>query len=94
MSCAGTFKMLRGEYEQYVSRERGQTLATLGEIGFVSFPCTDCGDTSCLGWGHVRVPENGAGEIVILDIIGRGVARDDIHPIGGRSTETKFGRGR
>jgi hypothetical protein len=77
------FPVSRREYETFVARERGQTAETLAEIGMVTFPCTDCGDSGCLGWGCVIVPQNGAGEEVLLQIESRGVPRTEIHAFGG-----------
>lgn len=92
MSCAALFPMSRGEYEQHVARSRGQTMRVMGEIGWVSFPCTDCGDASCLGYGAVLIPDDDSGEIVLLSICARGVARKDIQRFGGREHEAVYGK--
>lgn len=82
MGCAGLFPLERREYERKLALARGQSIKAMASFGMVVFPCTSCGDTSCLGWGCVILPANGAGEMAILEIESRGVARSDILIIG------------
>ena len=75
--------MTRKAYEAGVALDMGHDLAWMRKAGYHSFPDRENPDSS--GWGHVAIPPNGEGEIVILSICRRGVARYEIQPFGGRS---------